>query len=82
MGKKRSIYSLAISPHKIKEIKAKKSSTISHDVSPRWENFYRKNRKRIRFYESIFMEECICHVVSMKKIYQLGKQTIIIEVRI
>lgn len=75
-------YSLAISINKIKELKKNKGGVVSHHASQRWENFYNKRKDKVRFFDTVFHDECTCIVVDVKKTHQLGEPTIKIEVKL
>lgn len=62
-------YSLAISVSKIRELKKKKNGTISHLATKRWLSFYEKQHEKVRFFDTMYNEECVCSVLKITQKY-------------
>ena len=74
------VYSLCISSQKLRQLKEKKNTIVSHKCSPRWENFHNKNPKRVRFFDQKFFEDGIFIVKATKKTIQAREYVIKIEI--
>lgn len=77
---KNKVYSLCIGIHKLRQLKEKKSTVVSHKCSPHWENFYNKNLEKVRFFDQMLIEHGIFIVKAKKKMTQAGEHIIRIEV--
>jgi hypothetical protein len=75
-------YSLAIRIDKIKKLKEEGGGEISHICSKRWESLIEKGVKKVRFFDTIYNETCICKIVKIDRTKLLGKETIKIKVKI
>ena len=75
-------YSLIIGVSKLKELKKNKGGIVSHHASVRWKDFCKKRRKKVRFFDTVFHEECIFTVISVEQIYQLREHRVRIKVKL
>ena len=73
-------YSLCISVQKLRQLKEGKCDIVSHKCSTRWENFYKKNLPRIRFFDQKFFESAIFSVKSTEKIAHVEEHIIRINI--
>lgn len=72
-------YSLCVSVQKLRQLKANKNIVVSHPCSSRWENFYKKSPKRVRFFDPYFGSGVFI-VKAIKKQIQMGETIIKIEI--
>lgn len=69
-------YSLLIGHKVLQKIKAGKQKAVIHQKSKRWNDFYKKKHKNVRFFELLYGDSCICKVQKVEII----KTTIRIEI--
>lgn len=74
------VYSLCISIQKLRQLKSKESTVVSHVCSPRWEGFHNKQLKLVRFFDQNTLDHAVFVVKATKKTTQMGEQVIKIEI--
>lgn len=79
--KKKTIFSLCINVQKIRELKTKNrhNTIISHPICSKWLSIYRKQFKKVRFYDNNGLEEVSFEVMEIARVTQLHEDIIRIK---
>ena len=76
------VFSLAVSPNKLKQLKEKKTTMITHCETRRWKDFCRIPRTRVRFFDTVFYDDAIFAVCKVERITRLGEPIVKITIKL
>lgn len=79
---KKKEYSLAVGVNKLREVKKNKGGIITHCTTKRWEDLFKKRVNKVRLFDTVFGDDCVCVIVNMEKIRQLDQSVIRIELTV
>ena len=74
------IYALCIGVEKLGQLISGRSTVVSRKSSCRWESFYNKKLKKVRFFDINMLKEGTFTVKHVEKTSQMGEMIIRIEI--